>query len=527
VIYGLKANDGSIRWKTPTGKKITGAVAVGSDGTGYVGNYAGLLTAFNVTDGGLKWQNNIGSQLRASPAIGLDNNLYIGTWDGRFVAVGTGTGSNELNGTAYTYAIPYFQENGDAAYTSVTLMNPHDSIMKAYSLEAYSSSGSLLGRITGSLAPHSKIEGLARDLFQLTSSQSGYILAVATQPAVVEASYAFQATSGEDDYFYQTQCALNRGLLSPDAVVESYYNLASFSATLDVINLGVNATTASVEMVTPDGGTVFSTTLSSIGVGGVGSVSIPLGSQGMPAIHVSGQNESDRLVAVLRQTDGRTNGRFTVQSASSRASNSCAFVGVGGSTTFMGIGNWAAETAQGVSLRLYDATGLLKGPLARNLAERASWSGLAGDLFSYPGASNSSICLDAGRPVGTTAVRQLTRPSDGAAAYAQHAPFYGSSLAWNVCLPLYRADSVWRSTLVVTNLSDTAASLSLVAYDGSGASRYSTGLGVLAPRSSLSLNVGNWEGRSLVVSGTAPLGASIQMTRQDGKGITLIDGMNF
>ncbi len=88
------------RWQATTGDSVTGAAAVGPDGTIYIGSDDNSLYAFN-QDGSLRWSHASGAPFDTSaPAIGPDGTVYAGSEDGKlyaFSAAGT---------LAWTYSLP-------------------------------------------------------------------------------------------------------------------------------------------------------------------------------------------------------------------------------------------------------------------------------------------------------------------------------------------------------------------------------------------------------------------------------------
>jgi outer membrane protein assembly factor BamB len=87
--------DGSERWAFPTGEQLTstaafaanGALAVGADGTVYMGSFDDNVYAIN-PDGTEKWSFTTGGPVISAPAIGVDGTVYFGSEDDNVYAIG-------------------------------------------------------------------------------------------------------------------------------------------------------------------------------------------------------------------------------------------------------------------------------------------------------------------------------------------------------------------------------------------------------------------------------------------------------
>ena len=85
--YSTENNNGTLKWKYPTGDCVDSSPAIGSDGTIYVGSNG--LYALN-PDGTLKWKYPTrGYVINSSPAIGSDGTIYVGSNDDCLYAIGT------------------------------------------------------------------------------------------------------------------------------------------------------------------------------------------------------------------------------------------------------------------------------------------------------------------------------------------------------------------------------------------------------------------------------------------------------
>ena len=77
--------NGSQLWSFATGDGVT-SLAVGADGTVYVGSYDHKLYALT-PEGQLKWSFATGGQVDSSPVVGVDDTVYVGSWDNKLYAV--------------------------------------------------------------------------------------------------------------------------------------------------------------------------------------------------------------------------------------------------------------------------------------------------------------------------------------------------------------------------------------------------------------------------------------------------------
>ncbi len=78
--------DGSRRWSFKTDREIQSSPAVGSDGTIYFGGRDGKFYALS-PQGKKKWEFPTGAWVDSSPALGRDGTIYFGSWDKQFYAL--------------------------------------------------------------------------------------------------------------------------------------------------------------------------------------------------------------------------------------------------------------------------------------------------------------------------------------------------------------------------------------------------------------------------------------------------------
>ena len=84
-LYAIDA-DGMVKWDYLTGSPIFASVAVGGDGTIYVGSLDGNFNALN-PDGTWKWSFSLSGSIVSAPAIGRDGTIYASTSDGKLFAL--------------------------------------------------------------------------------------------------------------------------------------------------------------------------------------------------------------------------------------------------------------------------------------------------------------------------------------------------------------------------------------------------------------------------------------------------------
>lgn len=116
--------DGTLKWKYGTRFYWQGSIAVGKDGTAYVGSQDGYLYAFSA-DGNVKWQYRTGSEfdeynpivghgsLNSSPCIGPDGSLYASNYyNTLFALTAWGTLKWKFEATAMASFSPAVDEQG-------------------------------------------------------------------------------------------------------------------------------------------------------------------------------------------------------------------------------------------------------------------------------------------------------------------------------------------------------------------------------------------------------------------------------
>ncbi|MEW6592836.1 MAG: PQQ-binding-like beta-propeller repeat protein [Candidatus Hadarchaeota archaeon] len=78
--------DGTLKWSFVTGGMVTGAAAVGENGTIYFGSTDKNLYALN-PDGTERWHFTTGGWLETAPAVGADGAIYVGSFDNNLYAI--------------------------------------------------------------------------------------------------------------------------------------------------------------------------------------------------------------------------------------------------------------------------------------------------------------------------------------------------------------------------------------------------------------------------------------------------------
>ncbi|PSQ17544.1 hypothetical protein BRD00_07530 [Halobacteriales archaeon QS_8_69_26] len=109
---GEPAPVGSVteEWRFDTGHRVTSSPAV-VDGTVYVGNFAGTVSAIDAADGTECWSFEAGTNVESSPAV-VDGTVYVGSADERVYAIDAADGTERWSfGT------------GGAVYSSPTVVD--------------------------------------------------------------------------------------------------------------------------------------------------------------------------------------------------------------------------------------------------------------------------------------------------------------------------------------------------------------------------------------------------------------------
>ena len=77
----------SLKWSHKIGNSVDSSVAIGTDGTIYIGGDNHKLYALNPEDGSEKWSYEAYGEIHSSPAIGVDGTIYVGSYDGMLYAI--------------------------------------------------------------------------------------------------------------------------------------------------------------------------------------------------------------------------------------------------------------------------------------------------------------------------------------------------------------------------------------------------------------------------------------------------------
>jgi outer membrane protein assembly factor BamB len=116
-IYAL-GSDGTLKWSFKTGDQVHSSPAIARDGTIYVGSHDCMIYALG-HDGKLKWKYPTGSAVYSSPAIGADGTIYVGSLDGSIYALRPdGSLVWSYKTRAQIYASPAIGEDGTIYITS-------------------------------------------------------------------------------------------------------------------------------------------------------------------------------------------------------------------------------------------------------------------------------------------------------------------------------------------------------------------------------------------------------------------------
>jgi len=113
-LYAV-APDGSIKWTYEASGSIDDcSPAIGSDGTIYFGSFDGTVTALT-PEGTVRWQRSLGvTDATVSPALAPDGTLYLHTYDGYFYALNPTDGATKWRYYVgiKTYASPTVAPDG-------------------------------------------------------------------------------------------------------------------------------------------------------------------------------------------------------------------------------------------------------------------------------------------------------------------------------------------------------------------------------------------------------------------------------
>ena len=75
------AKAGTLKWFFDIGGQVRHSIAIGPDGTVYLGSLNNNLYALNPQDGSIQWQFAAGNDIRTPPSIGADGTIYFGSYD--------------------------------------------------------------------------------------------------------------------------------------------------------------------------------------------------------------------------------------------------------------------------------------------------------------------------------------------------------------------------------------------------------------------------------------------------------------
>ena len=84
-LYGLQAESGKLLWRSNTGGSIAGSPCI-ADGSVYVGNFGGIVSAYDLHSGKRRWQFDAGTAIYASASFS-EGKIFIGTTGGMMYAL--------------------------------------------------------------------------------------------------------------------------------------------------------------------------------------------------------------------------------------------------------------------------------------------------------------------------------------------------------------------------------------------------------------------------------------------------------
>ena len=88
-LYAINGKNGVKLWEFETVDAIVSSPAIGSDGTVYVGSDDSKLYALSGKSGVKLWEFETGAIVSSSPAIGPDGTVYVGSHDKKLYAIKT------------------------------------------------------------------------------------------------------------------------------------------------------------------------------------------------------------------------------------------------------------------------------------------------------------------------------------------------------------------------------------------------------------------------------------------------------
>ncbi|WP_232015929.1 S-layer homology domain-containing protein [Paenibacillus baekrokdamisoli] len=152
TLHALQPNDGTEKWVSKVGVTTTAYMAVGKDGTIYMGNVSDTLFAVK-PNGSIKWTYKAGGLVNTTPVVGSDGMIYVGADDSKLYAInpnGTKQWEYALGGTPFS---PIIGTDGmiyvGAANQTVYALLPNNSLKwktafnKAITPIVFSSTGML------------------------------------------------------------------------------------------------------------------------------------------------------------------------------------------------------------------------------------------------------------------------------------------------------------------------------------------------------------------------------------------------
>ena len=89
------AKAGTLKWFFDIGGQVRHSIAIGPDGTVYLGSLNNNLYALNPQDGSIQWQFAAGNDIRTPPSIGADGTIYFGSYDKYIHAVSPPTDGSQ------------------------------------------------------------------------------------------------------------------------------------------------------------------------------------------------------------------------------------------------------------------------------------------------------------------------------------------------------------------------------------------------------------------------------------------------
>ncbi len=89
------AEAGTLKWFFSGAVQIRHSIAIGPDGTVYLGSLNNNLYALNPQDGSVQWQFAAGNDIRTPPTIGADGTVYFGSYDKNIYAVSPPTDGSQ------------------------------------------------------------------------------------------------------------------------------------------------------------------------------------------------------------------------------------------------------------------------------------------------------------------------------------------------------------------------------------------------------------------------------------------------